>query len=122
MIRGIHHVQITISPGKEKEAEAFYCDILRLKKVEKPKALQGRGGFWLAAGELEIHVGTEDGVDRYATKGHVAYEVTDLEGWQDRLEKAGTTVISSVPIPGFDRFECRDPFGNRLELIQPRKD
>ena len=26
--------------------------------------------------------------------------------------------LESIPIPGHDRFECRDPFGNRLEFIQ----
>jgi hypothetical protein len=24
-----------------------------------------------------------------------------------------------VPIPGYDRFEFRDPFGNRVEFIRP---
>jgi hypothetical protein len=29
-------------------------------------------------------------------------------------------VIDSVPLPGHDRFEFRDPFGNRVEFIQRR--
>lgn len=27
--------------------------------------------------------------------------------------------LNHAPIPGFARFETRDPFGNRLEMIQP---
>jgi len=35
------------------------------------------------------------------------------------LEAAGIHIGVSVPIPGFARFEFRDPFGNRVEIIQP---
>ncbi len=36
-----------------------------------------------------------------------------------RLEAHGVPIGASVPVPGFDRFECRDPFGNRVEFIAP---
>jgi hypothetical protein len=39
--------------------------------------------------------------------------------WRARLAAAGVTILDSVPIPGFDRFEFRDPFGNRVEMIAP---
>jgi hypothetical protein len=26
--------------------------------------------------------------------------------------------LDSIPIEGFDRFEFRDPFGNRVEMIR----
>jgi len=29
-------------------------------------------------------------------------------------------VLDSAPIEGLDRFEARDPFGNRIEFIQRR--
>jgi hypothetical protein len=29
-----------------------------------------------------------------------------------------TRAIEGIPVPGFDRFEFRDPFGNRVELLQ----
>jgi hypothetical protein len=32
----------------------------------------------------------------------------------------GIEVIDSLPLPGHDRFEFRDPFGNRVEFIQRR--
>ena len=70
--------------------------------------------------EQEIHVSLEDGVDRHKTKAHLAYEVTDLEFWRLKLSQAGFDVLEGVPIPGFVRFETRDPFGNRLELIQAK--
>lgn len=115
----IHHVQITIPTGQEPAAREFYCKTMGLKEIEKPKALKSRGGLWLAIGDLQLHVGAETGGDRQATKAHLAYQVTDIAKWRDRLEKAGVKILDSVAIPGFERFEFRDPFGNRVELIQP---
>jgi len=34
------------------------------------------------------------------------------------LQQAGLETEDGVPIPGMRRFECRDPFGNRLEFLQ----
>jgi catechol 2,3-dioxygenase-like lactoylglutathione lyase family enzyme len=116
---GIHHVQITVPDGQEGAAREFYCKLMGFREIEKPKALKGRGGLWLAVGDLQVHVGVERGAQREATKAHVAYLVTDIAKWRDRLEKVGVTIADSVAIPGFERFEFRDPFGNRVELIQP---
>lgn len=118
-IIGIDHVQITIPAGTEDEARAFYCDLLGLREIPKPDSLRHRGGFWLAVGSQSVHVSIEEGVDRHKTKAHIAYRVEDLAGWRERLEAAGVTIGESIPIPGFDRFEFRDPFGNRVEFIQP---
>ena len=118
----LHHAQITIPAGAEEAARRFYCDVLALPEIAKPVSLAGRGGFWIAVGEMQVHVGTEDGVDREATKAHLAYGVTNLAAWRVRLEAAGCTLLEGIPIPGYDRFETRDPFGNRVEFIQPTTD
>ena len=118
MIIGVHHIQITIPKGMETAARAFYCGVLGLPEIEKPESLQGRGGFWLQVGDRQVHVGTEDGVDRDATKAHIAYQVDDVDVWQRRLESQDIFIGDSVPIPGCKRFEFRDPFGNWVELIQ----
>ena len=118
MILGIDHVQITVPANAVAEARSFYCGLLGLREVEKPAALQERGGFWLQVGERQVHVGTEEGVARHATKAHVAYAVTDVAAWRARLAAAGVEVLDGIPISGRDRFEFRDPFGNRVELIE----
>lgn len=119
MIVGLHHVQLTIPKGTEEQGKAFYCHVLGLKEIEKPKSLQGRGGFWLQVGQQEVHVGTEDGFDRLTTKAHVAYQVEDVAYWRKVLTAHQIEILDSVPIPQFERFEFRDPFGNRVEMIQP---
>ncbi|HVU12870.1 MAG TPA: VOC family protein [Phototrophicaceae bacterium] len=118
-IRRINHVQITVPKGAEDQARAFYCGVLGLREIAKPESLAGRGGFWLAIGDQQIHVGTEDGFDRLTTKAHIAYEVENVAAWRQRLEANGAQIGASVPIPGYERFETRDPFGNRIEFIQP---
>jgi catechol 2,3-dioxygenase-like lactoylglutathione lyase family enzyme len=117
-IVGVHHVQITIPQGSEKQAKQFYCSLLGLREIEKPETLKGRGGFWLQVGDRQVHVGTEQEVERERTKAHVAYEVKGLLAWRERLEAEGYTILDGVPIAGFERFEMRDPFGNRIELIE----
>ena len=118
MLLDIDHVQITVPANASAAARAFYCGLLRLREVAKPEALQSRGGFWLQVGGRQVHVGTEEGVDRHATKAHVAYAVTDILAWRVRLTAAGVQVLDGAPIPGHERFEFRDPFGNRVKLIQ----
>lgn len=117
-INGLHHAQISIPKGAEEAGKAFYCGVLGLLEIEKPTALQQRGGFWLQVGDRQVHVGTEDGVDHHATKAHLAYVVDNIDDWRATLEKHGIKIIEAVPIPGHKRFEFRDPFGNRVELTQ----
>jgi catechol 2,3-dioxygenase-like lactoylglutathione lyase family enzyme len=118
-ILNVDHVQITIPRGTEQAGRAFYCGVLGLPEVEKPASLRERGGFWLMAGQTPVHVGTEDGVDRSRTKAHVAYRVDDLAAWRERLQDHHVAVSEPAPVPGLLRLEFRDPFGNRVEFVQP---
>jgi catechol 2,3-dioxygenase-like lactoylglutathione lyase family enzyme len=121
MILGLHHAQITIPKGNEEEGKRFYCGVLGLEETEKPDSLKARGGFWLQLGSQQLHVGTEPGVDRSATKAHLAYQVSNLSFWREKLIEENIEIIDAVPITGFERFEFRDPFGNRVELIEELK-
>ncbi|HSU24448.1 MAG TPA: VOC family protein [Pyrinomonadaceae bacterium] len=113
----LHHVQITIPKGNEDRARAFYCGVLGLREIPKPESLAGRGGFWLELGDGQVHIGIEDRIDRGRSKAHVAYLVDDLDSWRSRLAAINIEAIDGLPIPGYDRFEFRDPFGNRVELL-----
>lgn len=119
MILRFHHAQITVPNSKVEEARNFYCGILHLKEVPKPDALLGRGGFWVRVGDQQLHIGIEEGFDRLQTKAHIAYEVSDIKAMKSLLTENGIKILESVPIPGYERFEFRDPFGNRVECIKP---
>ena len=117
MLLAINHVQITIPIGEEAEAKWFYCELLGLEEVEKPDILKPNGGFWMRLNDLQIHVGTESYVDRSKTKSHIAYEVSNINEYKSKLKKENITIIESQQIPGYERFEIRDPFGNRVEFM-----
>ena len=118
MILSLNHVQITIPVGAEDEAPQFYCRVLGLCEIPKPEALQSRDGFWLELDGLQIHFGTEDGIDRARTKAHIAYEVENLELWRRKLTANSIEILDGVSIPNYRRFEFRDPFGNRVEFLE----
>jgi catechol 2,3-dioxygenase-like lactoylglutathione lyase family enzyme len=117
-IIGIHHVQVTIPRGTEELTRQFYCQLLGLSEIEKPEVLQERGGIWLQVGDRQVHMGAEEGVDRHKTKAHIAYQVSDIASWRKRLQEKGVAIQDDVPLPGLERFQVRDPFGNKIEFIE----
>ena len=118
-IVSIAHAQIMIPPGGEPEARRFYGELLGMTELEKPAVLRARGGLWMQAGDRQLHIGVESpGVERTATRAHVAYQVVRLDAIRARLERAGVQILDGEPILGLRRFELRDPFGNRVELLE----
>ena len=115
---GLHHVQLAMPPGEEEAATRFYGMILGLAPVPRPPALAPRGGVWFRSGDLEVHLGIEEPFTP-ARKAHPAFLVDGLETLRARIEAAGYRVTDDVPLEGFHRVHVRDPFGNRLELIEP---
>jgi catechol 2,3-dioxygenase-like lactoylglutathione lyase family enzyme len=116
---GIHHIQLAMPVGEEEAGRAFYGDILGLTEIPKPSELAPRGGIWFRSGELEVHLGVERADFRPATKAHPAFLVSGLDELRERLEDAGYRIDEDVQLEGFRRFHVRDPFGNRLELVEP---
>lgn len=117
-IQALHHIQLTVPKAAEAAALHFYCDVLGLPQIPKPDRLLSRGGFWCQLGDRQLHIGLEEDVVRQATKAHIAYAVDDLAAWRAHLQAQGINISESIPIPGMQRFECRDPFGNRMEFLQ----
>jgi catechol 2,3-dioxygenase-like lactoylglutathione lyase family enzyme len=117
-ISGIHHVQVCIPADNEAEAREFYKEVLGLKEIPKPEALQKNGGMWFQVGSQELHIGVEEQV--FKGKHHPAFLVTGLNELKDHLTAQEITIQKELPIPGFNRFSIRDPFGNRIEFIEPK--
>jgi catechol 2,3-dioxygenase-like lactoylglutathione lyase family enzyme len=120
VILRLHHAQMTIPSGAENVARGFYSEFLGLREVEKPEGLKANGGLWMQLGDLQIHFGIQDEVDRKASRVHLAFEVDDLLTLRRRLEERGFKISVGKPLPGYDRFETRDPFGNRIEFLEKK--
>jgi catechol 2,3-dioxygenase-like lactoylglutathione lyase family enzyme len=114
----VHHVQLAMPPGGEAQARAFFGDLLGIPEVPKPPELARRGGCWFERDGLRIHLGVEKDF-RSARKAHPALEVEDLPRLIERLEERGHAVKEDEPLEGYHRVYVDDPFGNRIELLEP---
>lgn len=116
----IEHVQLAMPPGGEAVARAFYSGVLEIPEVPKPPSLARRGGCWFEQGNLKIHLGVESEF-RPARKAHPALLVVDLQVLVDRLKSAGHRVLDDELLEGHYRVYVDDPFGNRIELMEPTR-
>jgi len=120
LIIGLDHTLLAITPAEEEQAKAFYRGVLGLTEIPKPANLARRGGAWYRCGASaqELHLGLAADAQPQR-KAHPALLTRDLAALRARLEAAGRPIIIDEPIPGYDRFYSTDPFGNRLEFLQP---
>lgn len=119
---GLHHVLLAIPAGSEESLRAFYVGLLGMAEVAKPPALAARGGLWVRADSLELHLGVEADF-RPAKKAHPGIRVADLDALAAHLEQQGVAVEWDTSLfPGHRRCYAADPVGNRLEFIQRDED
>jgi catechol 2,3-dioxygenase-like lactoylglutathione lyase family enzyme len=117
-IRGIDHVQLAMPPGGEDAARSFYAGVLEMDEIPKPPELAKRGGAWFQSGAAVVHLGVETDF-RPARKAHPALLVRGLPELLDRLRATGAEVTEDDLLPGYNRAYVHDPFGNRIELMEP---
>jgi len=117
-IERLDHVQLAMPAGGEESARAFYGETLGIPEVPKPAHLANRGGCWFERGALKIHLGVEKDF-RPARKAHPALIVADLPALIKRISAKGYRVVKDQPLEGYDRLYVDDPFGNRIELMEP---
>jgi catechol 2,3-dioxygenase-like lactoylglutathione lyase family enzyme len=110
----LDHVQVAMPTGGEDAARRFYTGLLGLPEIPKPESLRATGGVWFEPG---VHMGVEADF-RPARKAHPGLSTTDLDGIAARLAAAGADVEWDERLPGVRRFYTRDPFGNRIELLE----
>ena len=116
--QGLHHVQLAIPAGGEDRCREFWGQILGFAELEKPAVLAARGGCWFRGGSFEVHLGVETDF-RPAGKAHPGILVANLDSVAERLELQGVEVNWDGNFPGMRRFYAADPFGNRLEFLEP---
>jgi len=117
VIVGIEHVQLAMPPGREAEARAFYSGLLGIPEVPKPPELAKRGGAWFETGTVKLHLGVEADF-RPARKAHPALLVRGLPALVVRLHQSQLEILEE-PLDGYFRVYIADPFGNRIELMEP---
>ncbi len=109
----LDHILISIPEGKTDEARAFYGQVLNLTEI--PGEHPG-GAIWFSIADIQLHLREEAGGN--LSLRHPAFEVADLNAAKRELEQKGIVLSFSSDIDGRQRFFFRDPFGNRIELLQ----
>jgi catechol 2,3-dioxygenase-like lactoylglutathione lyase family enzyme len=112
------HVQLAMPTGGEDLARAFYINVLGFSEQPKPDRLASRGGVWLTSGTLKLHLGV-DPEFRAAYKAHPGLLVDGLAELIARCKTAGHQIFTAEPIDGYKRVFVSDPFGNRIEFLEP---
>ena len=115
----LDHVQLAMPAGRETEARTFYRDVLGIPEKPKPPHLAARGGCWFESEAVKVHLGIDEDF-KAAKKGHPAFIVDDLDGLAKILVHSGYHVVADQPLEGYDRLYVDDPFGNRIELMEPK--
>jgi catechol 2,3-dioxygenase-like lactoylglutathione lyase family enzyme len=114
----LDHVQLAMPAGEEARARAFYSGVLGIEELPKPGPMQSSGGVWFRSGGIELHLGVE-GDFRPARKAHPGLRVDGIDELAVRCESFGYAPEWDERYPGVRRFFVHDPFGNRIEILQP---
>lgn len=112
----LDHVQISVPNGEVGRARDFYCGILGLKEVARPKDLIDVPGFWLEIADVCLHIATED--IKSASRRHPAFIVENIDEVKHYLISEGVKVKEDLKIEGIKRFSLYDFWDNRIELIE----
>lgn len=117
--KGLHHINLTIPAGGEDQSRSFWGSILGMTELEKPPVLAARGGCWFRGGGLEVHLGVSKDFSPIRN-AHPGILVTALVAFAEHLQAHSVPVTWDGNFPEFHRFYSEDPFGNRLEFLQPK--
>ncbi|MBD2755909.1 VOC family protein [Spirosoma validum] len=109
----LDHMLICIPEGATEQARAFYGDVLRLEEIP---GNHPSGAIWFNIADIQLHIREEAGGNY--SKRHPAFEVTNLAEAKQELERNGLAIEYSSEIDGRQRFFFRDPFDNRIELLE----
>jgi hypothetical protein len=91
---------------------------LEYPRFQNPRIWRNVGGCWFVRDALKIHLGVENEF-RAARKAHPALLVEDLSALKTLIKAAGYSFNTDEPLEGYDRIHVNDPFGNRIELMEP---
>jgi catechol 2,3-dioxygenase-like lactoylglutathione lyase family enzyme len=120
-IMRLQHTSVPMPPGGDDAARRFYGQVLGLREIPKPSGLDGMNLIWFAANDDgdEVHVFEHEGGASNPSQ-HLCLEVDDIAAYEAHLRSLGCEVDIPESIVNRPRLFTRDPFGNRLELVEIR--
>jgi hypothetical protein len=118
-ITGIDHVQLAMPAGKEDIAREFYARNARHPR--SPEAAGARQARWRMVRIRARSRFTSASRRTFAprAKAHPALLVQDLATLVATLRSKGHEIVPADGVEGWYRVHVFDPFGNRIELMEP---
>jgi catechol 2,3-dioxygenase-like lactoylglutathione lyase family enzyme len=117
----IQHVQLSIGLKKVEEAREFFSGVLGIPEIPRPPGLTERAGLWLRLEDgQEIHLAEDEKAQPLMSKAHVALQVPDFDKWKVKLNAKSIAFEERGSDGGSRRLHFRDPFGNRIEILESR--
>lgn len=113
----LQHVAVTVPVAELDRAREFYSGVLGLRETPRPPELAAQPGIWYTLGFTELHIQARDNVPDEKGDRHPAFVVDDIDAWRARLAEEGVEMTDQPTLYGRRRFDIRDPFGNRIELM-----
>jgi catechol 2,3-dioxygenase-like lactoylglutathione lyase family enzyme len=110
----IDHVSVLVTDLPR--ARHFYCDILGLREIAKPRTFDFRV-LWFDLGNQQLHLLHKPAPDVRSPR-HFAVRANDVQAARAHFRAHRIEIQETTPIPGCDRFFVSDPDGNRIEIIQ----
>ena len=131
MIPKLHH--INLSTDKIEEMDAFYRDILGLKRTEEDvpalrmdEEVYAGDVTFLTDGDIHLHIARKDVAAGFRTgqlvnpvlEGHVAYRVSDIEAFKVHLDTQDIPFSNwgDSAVAGWHQVYFYDPEGNVIEV------
>ena len=112
----LQHANVVIPSGSTAEVAAFYADVLGLRRIPKPDALDPSGAWFDVDGYAQVHLSERDG-ERHPDS-HFALVVDDFDAILRRLAGHGAGWTEQEDVFGGRRGFTRDPAGNRIEILE----
>ena len=135
MLKCVDHMNLQVPPDREEQALSFYRDLIGFRPLKKPDSLGPRGGHFCVSEDpwYELHIGVARGTsaadlsEESPLRNHLAFQVDDLIAAKKKFTDAGVEIIPAEPAFSMERdfhqerFFIRDPGGNLLEILEPRR-
>lgn len=118
-ITKFNHASIAVPPGEHEKVVFFYQTVLGLKKIPPPPHIPDV--WWYEIGDKIIHIAFDPQFIKVTRTRHIAIEVDDINEARKYFQSFNIKMRETVKVPNYDRFFVEDPFGNEIEILQPKK-
>ncbi len=120
-ITKFNHLTIAAPKGEHDTVTWFYEKVLGLKKLTPPSNLTASYDvWWYELGDKVLHVDFSPPFIKVPHNRHMCIEVANLDEARKHFHSFDIETRADADVPQYLRFHVDDPFGNGIEVVEPR--